>query len=208
MIQHIVFDFGGVLLDLDGVHTGYPDVLAVIFDVPIATAKDIWSKNKTSVIAGKETPEEFLNRTKEELKLSFDVGQGLEYWKQQNIITKERIDWELVTKLEELKAKYQIHMLTDQIQLTNGAEEWIDDINRHFHTIVRSFEHGVRKPFPEAYQNLLRVIAATANPETVLFIDDNAENIQAAEAAGIHGLLYRFKDHASLRAKFEELGIE
>lgn len=207
MIKHIVFDFGGVILDLDGVHTGYPDNLAVIFDVPVEAAVKIWSENKTSVITGKETPKEFLARIKKEHDFSFDLEDGINYWEEQNIIDKSRIDWKLLKIIEDLKSKYQIHMLTDQIQLQNGASAWIDKVNIHFHTIFRSYEQGFRKPFPEAYQNMLQKINAVEDPSSVVFIDDNKENVDASNEMGIHSILYIFDDHDYLKDKFQGLGI-
>src|SRR5690606_23431252 len=144
MIKHIVFDFGGVILDLDGVHTGYPDDLALIFNLPIEETKKIWDTHKTSVMTGKETPKEFLARMKNELERVFDLEEGIAFWEKRNAITKERIDWDLIKMLESLKSSYQVHMLTDQIPLDNGAKAWIQDINQHFHTIFRSYEQGFR----------------------------------------------------------------
>jgi HAD superfamily hydrolase (TIGR01509 family) len=207
VIQHIVFDFGGVILDLDGVHTGYPDNLAVIFNVPVTDAVEIWSKNKTSVITGKETPKEFLARIKKEYDFNFDLEAGINYWEEQNIIDKSRIDWELLDIIEDLKSRYQIHMLTDQIQLQNGASAWIDKVDTRFHTILRSYEQGFRKPFPESYHNMLQKINAIDNPASVVFIDDNKANIDASKKIGIHSILYTFKDHDLLKNKFQELGI-
>lgn len=207
MIQHIVFDFGGVILDLDGVHTGYPDNLSIIFDIPIEDAVEIWSSNKTSVITGKETPKEFLARIKKEYNFNFDLEDGINYWEEQNIIDKSRIDWDLLDFIQDLKIKYKIHMLTDQIQLQNGASAWIDKIDTRFHTILRSYEQGFRKPFPESYLNMLQKINAVENPASVVFIDDNKANIDASNEMGIHSILYSFKDHDLLKNKFQELGI-
>lgn len=208
MIKHIVFDFGGVILDLDGVHTGYPDDLAIIFNIPAKETKKIWDKHKTSVMIGEETPRDFLSRMKSELSLDFDVDEGIAFWEKRNALSRNRIDWELVSMLEQLKKRYQVHMLTDQIPLDNGAASWIHDINQHFHTIFRSYEQGYRKPFTEAYQNLLEKINATNDPASVVFIDDNKANIDAANEIGVHGILYIFKDRNVLEKKFEELGIE
>lgn len=208
MTKHIVFDFGGVFFDLDGVHTGYPDDLAVIFNLPTKETKKIWDENKTSVMIGKETPRDFLSRMKSELRLDFDVDEGIAFWEKRNTLSQNRIDWKLVSMLEQLKKRYQVHMLTDQIPLDNGATSWIHDINQHFHTIFRSYEQGYRKPFPEAYQNLLEKINAANDPTSVVFIDDNQANIDAANEIGIHGILYIFKNHNVLKNTFKELGIE
>lgn len=208
MISHIVFDFGGVILDLDGVHTGYPDDLAEMFSLPLERTNQIWNANKTSVMTGKETPKEFLARMKEELNLSFDIEEGFALWERKNGITKERIDWKLVRLLEHLKTNYSVHMLSDQIQLTNGASEWIDEIHDQFHTLFRSYEQGFRKPDSEAFTNMLKKIGATDKPDSVVFIDDSARNIEAAKNLGIHSVLYTYKNHDLLYDQFEKLGIK
>lgn len=205
MIKHMVFDFGGVILDLDGVHTGYPDDLAEIFGFPIDKAKKIWDENKTLVMTGQESPRQFLERMKAELSLDYDVAEGVAFWEQKNSITKDRIDWKLVKFFEQLKNDYQVHMLTDQIQLNNGAAEWKHEFEGHFHTIFRSYEQGYRKPFKEAYENLLTKLHAKA--KEVVFIDDSKANIDSANEMGIHGILYTFKQHELLRAEFEKLEI-
>jgi HAD superfamily hydrolase (TIGR01509 family) len=46
---------------------------------------------------------------------------------------------------------------------------------------------------------MLKKISADTQPETVVFIDDNQKNIEAAEEVGIHGILYTYKDHAHLK---------
>lgn len=208
MIKHIVFDFGGVILDLDGVHTGYPDNLAIIFNIPVAQAVQIWSENKTAVITGQETPKEFLARIKKEYNFDFDLEEGINYWEKQNIIDKSRIDWQLLEQIKDLKNRYQIHMLTDQIQLKNGASAWIDKVDIHFHSILRSYEQGLHKPFPESYENLLKKINATQEPESVVFIDDNQTNIETANKMGIHGILYTFKNREFLKNEFKKLKVE
>ena len=208
MIRHIVFDFGGVILDLDGVHTGYPDVLAEIFQIDLEQAKTIWDENKTGVITGKESPKEFLVRMKAELQLDFDVNRAIKFWEEKNFITQDRIDWQLVGMMESLKNEYQIHLLTDQINLNNGASAWMGDVTRHCQKILRSYEQGYRKPSPEAFANLLAKINAPNTPDSVIFIDDSQQNVDAANAAGIHGILYRFMDRKALKQQLYDLGVE
>jgi FMN phosphatase YigB (HAD superfamily) len=144
---------------------------------------------------------------KREQNFDFDLERGITYWEEQNIIDKSRIDWELVARIHELKSRYKIHMLTDQIQLQNGASAWIDKINDHFHTILRSYEQGYRKPFPESYKNLLQKIGAVDEPQSVIFIDDNSKNVAAANELGIHGILYQFHNHDLLNNKFTKLNV-
>lgn len=53
--------------------------------------------------------------------------------------------------------------------------------------IANSALMGVRKPDPNFFELCLE--AAGAEPETTLFLDDRADNIEAAQALGIHGVL-------------------
>lgn len=62
------------------------------------------------------------------------------------------------------------------------------DIDRYFF----SCEMGLRKPEPAIYEKVLHELEC--QPETVLFIDDRPENIEAAAALGIPGLVFRSYD--------------
>lgn len=203
MIKHLVFDFGGVILDLDGVHTGYHVDLAHILGVSLSEAEKIWSENKSAVMTGKETPRAFLTRITKQLSWSGDIDAAMKYWAAQNKIAPTRIDWQLLDRIAELKDHYHIHMLTDQIPLDNGAKAWISQVECYFETILRSYEQGWRKPDLAAFHNLLHKIDATATPEEVLFIDDNAGNIEAAQSLGIRGVLYTFRQQDSLEATLQ-----
>ncbi len=207
MITHLVFDFGGVILDLDGVHTGYPRDLSEILQLPLETTTKLWTDNKTLLMEGKETPHQFLARVRAVFSLDFKLDEALEAWERKNSISRDRIDWQLLEYLSSLKARYHLHMLTDQIQLSNGAEVWIEEVTSVFENVFRSYEQGVRKPFPAAYQNLLTKIEALNEPGSVIFIDDNQDNIDAANKAGINGMLYTFRDHRTLKSSLKQLGV-
>ncbi len=205
MIKHIVFDFGGVILDLDGVHTGYPNDLAEILSLPTSVAQDIWSTNKTNVMVGIESPRDFLDRIINQFNKSIDINQALDIWEMKNFIYRERIDWDLVSFIEDLSKGYAVHMLTDQIPLDNGAADWKHDYEQYFHTILRSYEQGFRKPDKIAYENMLSKI--NAQPNEVVFIDDNTMNIQSAQDLGIHGIQYVYRDKDALMMRLRELGV-
>ena len=53
----------------------------------------------------------------------------------------------------------------------------------HFNTLFLSHEIGVRKPHPQAFRYICDLI--DIQPQEVLFIDDNADNINGARAAGL-----------------------
>ena len=73
-----------------------------------------------------------------------------------------------------------------------------------FAEVVLSNEVGLAKPDRAIYQLMLERLHEP--PEAVVFIDDRAENVSAAIAAGIHGI--RFKSAAQLRKDLRALGLD
>ncbi|HSX06623.1 MAG TPA: HAD family phosphatase [Candidatus Saccharimonadia bacterium] len=78
--------------------------------------------------------------------------------------------------------------------LSNGTHEWtLAVINNHglthlFDRIVLSGDLGVVKPSPEIYNHTLEKLNVAASE--AIFVDDRKVNVDAAEACGIHGLLF------------------
>jgi putative hydrolase of the HAD superfamily len=189
MIKNIIFDFGGVYLDLKGKHTGIPAMLAQALNIPEKAASRIWQENKESVLIGKQAPRQFLQNIKEKLELEIDENVAYEIWRKANHIAKEQINWELVNYTTELKKKYKLYMLTDTIDLDNGAGEWIDKITDQFDKIFKSYEIQLRKPHPDVFFYVLKEINAL--PKDCLFIDDYIENTDSANNIGIKAIQYK-----------------
>jgi putative hydrolase of the HAD superfamily len=73
-----------------------------------------------------------------------------------------------------------------------------------FDALVLSHEVGCMKPDARFYEACAR--AAGVAPGSCIFIDDLAENIEGARAAGLGGLHY--VETAGLVASLRELGVE
>ncbi|MFA5872237.1 MAG: HAD family phosphatase [Parcubacteria group bacterium] len=91
--------------------------------------------------------------------------------------------------IEKLKEKgYKLGLLSVH------AKEWVDhcekkfDYHKLFHSILYSFEIEVCKPERKAYESMLDKIGSKA--EDCLFVDDNHENLVAAEKLGIQTILF------------------
>jgi 2-haloacid dehalogenase/putative hydrolase of the HAD superfamily len=69
-------------------------------------------------------------------------------------------------------------------------------------TVISGAE-GLIKPDPRIYQ--VACARAGLPPEALLFIDDNADNVRAAEAVGLRA--WRFVDPAGLRPALEGYGL-
>jgi HAD superfamily hydrolase (TIGR01509 family) len=115
----------------------------------------------------------------------------------ENNIPDERI-FKLIQ--EKLKPKYKIGMLS------NAAANWLDEIFlpeqvKLFDAIALSFEMGVIKPNPRAYE----IIAERLGVETseCVFIDDQIRYCLGAEEIGMVAIEY--KDFKSLEEKINQL---
>ncbi len=93
--------------------------------------------------------------------------------------------------------------------LTNWSHETFPvalgryDFLHWFDGRVVSGEEMTRKPFDDIYEILLE--RYSVEPQRAVFIDDNADNVAAAERLGIHGI--RFENAADLRGRLVGLGV-
>ena len=81
--------------------------------------------------------------------------------------------------------------------------EQFDSTLRHFDGLVLSYQVGHVKPSREFY--LTCAARAGRPPEECVFIDDLAENIAGAKAAGLQGIVYR--DTPKLLADLHAIGV-
>ena len=68
-----------------------------------------------------------------------------------------------------------------------------------FDALVFSNELGAKKPAPESFAALETAMQHPAN--LVAFVDDVQQNIDAANTAGFHGILYHHDHHAAFEAE-------
>ena len=73
-----------------------------------------------------------------------------------------------------------------------------------FEGILVSGEEKTRKPFPKIYEIILD--RYQINPPNSVFIDDNVENVKAANNFGINGIRYR--NTAQLKEDLSNLGVQ
>ncbi|MGB5666337.1 MAG: HAD family phosphatase [Maribacter sp.] len=113
---------------------------------------------------------------------------------------------ETVALLNALKQtnKYQLYALTNWSAETFPiALERFDFLNK-FEGIVVSGAEKTRKPFPRIYEILLD--RYQIKPEKAVFIDDNFENVLAAEKVGINGI--HFKSVTQLMKELKAMNID
>lgn len=99
------------------------------------------------------------------------------------------LEWQLQLKQNGLKTAILSNIGDAVKESIVGTFPWIEG----FDVLVWSYEHRLLKPEPAIYQLVLRQL--NTEPAETLFIDDVEENIDAARALGIVGLLYKRAAH-------------
>ena len=99
-------------------------------------------------------------------------------------------------------AGYELHALSNYPDWYRWIEERLE-LSRFLQWSFVSCHLGVRKPHPDAYR--LPVERLGVAPEQCLFIDDRAENCNAAEAEGVPSIL--FQSAGDLRVRLAERGL-
>ena len=102
--------------------------------------------------------------------------------------------------VEALSRRYRLVLLSnvdrDYWQVVRAMQPELE----HFELLFVSGELGGAKPAPEVFRHVCRVTGA--EPRQCLFIDDTAQNVDAARALGFHG--HVFRSVPELRAALEQ----
>lgn len=189
-IKNIIFDWGGVLIDLD-----MPNCVKAFNEIGITDFKHLLTTAEESGIfksyeLGNCTTEEFREGIRELANRTLNDDEIDYVW---NAMVKT-VPEEKLQLLCELKEKYAVYLLSNTNQLHwdyassrvfryNGLEK--DDF---FNQIFLSFEMHLAKPNPKIFSFALE--EANLLPEETLFIDDSLLNCQAAASVGLRTAHY------------------
>ena len=185
-ISTIIFDLGGVILDLDQGKTLRAFARKGLDLEDVNEASPIFNDFET----GKITAPDFRQGIKSLFKGNITDTEIDEAWNAMLLDTYE----ERFRIIEGLRKQFRIYLLSN----TNSIHiDFVRDyLNKHF-SIERwdnlfdkqylSYEIGLRKPHKNIYEYVLNDIQK--QPQECLFIDDSFANIKGAESAGIQTLL-------------------
>ncbi len=110
---------------------------------------------------------------------------------------------QLVAELKRVGYRLVLGSNTNDLHAAHFRRQFAGTL-AHFDRLVLSFEVGHIKPSRPFY--LACAEAAGAAPGDCVFIDDLAENVEGARAAGLSAVLYR--NVAALRGDLARLGVE
>jgi glucose-1-phosphatase len=184
--EAIIFDLGGVILNIDY------DLTRVAFEnagiknfhemYSQATADDLFMKLET----GKITEETFYNEINIRSGLGLSNEEIKTAWNAMLLTFRENS----LKFLDLLRPRYKLFLLsnTNHIHL-NALGKIYHNTERekafkeYFDKVYYSCEIGLRKPNADIYEFVLK--ENSLEPATTLFIDDSAQNVEAAKTLGM-----------------------
>lgn len=185
-VKNIIFDFGGVFIDVD-----YKRTEKAFIDAGIANFNELYSQQSASPLfedleTGRLQSDNFYNELREFSGVPLTNDHITRCW---NSILGNY--WpKAIEKAKELKENYRLFLFsnTNAIHYDCFVEIYKkqfgkDDFNALFEKAYYSHTSGIRKPYVEAYEWVLKDAGISAG-ET-LFIDDTLANIEGAQRAGL-----------------------
>lgn len=188
-IEAIIFDFGGVIIDVD-----YTNTQLAFEKLGIKNFDELYSQAHQSKLfdkleTGHISPSEFRSRLKELCRLDFDeVAIDMAWNAMLGSIPTERL--ELITSL---KKNYRTFLLSNtNVIHMRFIEKYMDRegiknlFYSSFEKVYFSFEMKQRKPDLEIFETVIEENNLDAS--STLFVDDSIQHIHGAQAAGLKTL--------------------
>jgi len=199
MIRSVISDLGKVLILFDNSIFYNKIVEHTPFDTQeIATRVNVNSDIGQAFDTGRITPRGFYEQALEALQAALSYE---DFFALYNDVFS--LNSPVVETLNRLKPTYRMVMLsnTDVMRFGFIKERFPEALL--FDEYVLSYEVGFMKPHPRIYQ--IAVDKAEVSPNECLFIDDRAENIEAARQLGIQTI--HFLEDSDLEASLRDLGL-
>lgn len=185
-IKHIIFDLGGVFLNINFQLTSQAFAKLGVTDFNNMFTQHYSNPLFELLETGKITEHEFYDAFREASKVALTNQEIKDAWNALLLdFPPERIQW-----LEQMAKKYNLYLFsnTNQIhydcfmqqfeQVFNGK-----NFNDYFIKAYYSQDLGLRKPYPNAFEAILK--EQSLNPADTLFIDDTIKNVEAAASLGM-----------------------
>ena len=202
-IENIIFDLGGVLLDIDYnlTRTAFESLGIADFDTmySLTDASHLFQKLET----GKISEEDFYKELNKWTGLHLSPSQIKTAWNAMLLSFRENS----LQYLASLRPHYKTYLLSntnfihiDSFNETFNDKKREEPFNDYFDKAFYSCGIGLRKPNMNCYEWVLNDLK-TDGAKT-LFIDDSEQNIEGAKNAGLHTILLKSGE------KIENLSLE
>lgn len=188
MIENLIFDLGGVFIDIDR-----DEAVARFQALGLTSAETFLDPYEQrgiflEVEDGRLTAATFHRALEALVGHPLEHGAVLHAW----LGFVKSVNVELLRFIETLRSQYKVFLLSN----TNPyIQEWADSsafstdgkpISHYFDRMYRSYEIGCTKPAPAIFEFLLR--DSGIRPSASLFIDDGPANLAEGARHGLHTL--------------------
>ena len=180
--EHIVFDFGKVLIDIEPRLSG--EAFNALGARPSFTVGELgYQKHNAyqAIETGAISPAELRQAFRQHLRYAALDSSIDAAW---NALLLDLQPW-LIGPLHRLGKDYHLHVLSntnrihiDEVKRRLGLRAYAE-FTRCFQNVFYSYDLGLRKPDPSIYQTVDRLVGIK-DPSRVFFLDDNAANVEAA----------------------------
>lgn len=185
-IKHIIFDLGGVLLNID-----YNLTEKAFVELGIHNFGELYSQLKQTDIfdsleTGKIDEQEFLAAMRKVAEKELSYEQIIKAWNAMLL----NFPLRRLQILQQLRIHHDLILLSNTNKIHETAfnqilmqEHSIPNIGVFFDKVYLSHRVGMRKPNADIFQKILDDTGFI--PEHTLFIDDSPQHIEGANALGI-----------------------
>lgn len=186
-IENIIFDFGGVICDID-FRVTEQQLLKLGFNAGDPAALPRTQQLVADLERGSITPGVFRDGMKQLFIRAVTDKQLDDAW---NALILE-IPEERIRCLEQVRQHYRIFLLSNTneihynhyVQILKNSYGY-NDFEDLFEKAWFSYRLGLIKPDREIFRHAARTVGL--DPAKTLFIDDTLKHVKGAEAAGLHG---------------------
>lgn len=189
-IENIIFDLGGVLIDID-----YGATILAFEELGATNFQSSYSQlNQTSLFdeyeKGLISSQHFINKLMEHLPKGITPNQIVAAW---NAML-GKFPLKKIELIKKLGLSYRIFLLsnTNALHMSIVKKAWKEvsenQMNDLFEKVYVSFEIGKRKPDIDIFNWVCQQNGLSA--EKTLFIDDSSQHIIGAKKAGLQTYFY------------------
>lgn len=185
-IKNIIFDLGGIFMNLDFSLTEQAFIKLGITQFPAMFTQHHSNPLFEQLETGQISEAAFYDAFRRETGSHLTNEQIKTAWNTLLLdFPQERLDW-----LSWIREKYRIYLFSNTNRIHYDAftdilarENNCTDFDSYFIKAYYSHELGLRKPYTSSFQKILE--EQGLNPAETLFIDDTAKNLVGAREAGM-----------------------
>lgn len=188
-VEAIIFDLGGVIIDID-----YQKTIHAFEKLGMSDFHTVYSQAAQSNLfddfeTGQISAQRFINSLLPHLATGTSPNKAVQAW---NAMILD-VPAEKLALLKRLKEKYPLYLLsnTNELHVPVVRRAWSQTTNEpmesFFNKIYFSHEVQLRKPHQEIFQFVCE--DQHLNPQKTLFIDDSIQHIEGAKKYGLQTFL-------------------